>query len=437
MPICNSETFSFPAINRRKVEINFDGGNISSDGGILLLREIDRKIGLTDKISRLFPDSRDQGRITHSLKSMLQQRIYGLACGYEDCNDHDALRHDVALQTATDRSTSLASSPTLNRFENVSDRGFAVSSTKAMVDIFIESYKTPPKELILDFDGTDDLVHGGQEGKFYHGYYGNHCFLPLYVFCEKQLLVSYLRPSNIDGAKHSWAILSLLVKRFRQKWPSVTIIFRADGGFCRHKMLDWCDSNNVKYIVGMPRNKVLERKLAAPMRLAEEICNVSSEKARLFYSFSYKAKSWKRVRKIIGKAEHTSKGANPRFIVTNLEGGSRSLYDDMYCARGEMENRIKEQQLDLFADRTSCKKWWPNQMRLILSSLAYILIERMRSIALKGTKMANATAGSIRLKLLKIGAVITRNTRRITLRMASHCPHKKIFLLVAKKLAIE
>lgn len=437
MPISTLEKFEFPALNRRKVEINFNGGHVSSDGGTFLLRSIDRCLGLTDRISKLYSDSRDQRRVTHSLKSMLRQRVYGLACGYEDCNDHDELRHDIAFQTAVDRDGCLASSPTLNRLENGSDRDFAVSFHKEIVEVFISSFNVAPTQLILDFDATDDLVHGDQEGGFYHGYYGNHCFLPLYVFCDKRLLVSYLRPSNIDGAKHSWAILALLVKRFRQQWPEVSIIFRGDGGFCRNKMLDWCDRKNVKYIVGMPRNKVLERRLEAPMRLAEEICNVSGKKARLFYSFSYKAKSWKHQRKIIGKAEHTGKGANPRFVATNLKGSAKSLYDNIYCARGEMENRIKEQQMDLFADRTSCHNWWANQMRLILSSMAYILLERLRALALKGTKMANATAGSIRLKLLKIGAVITRNTRRIIFNLASHCPNKKLFLSVAKKLAIQ
>jgi len=437
MAVCIKERLYFPSLNRRNIEMDFSGGHISSDGGVLLLRDIDRNLGLTEKISSLLPDLRDQSKITHSLKSMLRQRVYGIACGYEDCNDHNQLRHDIAFQTASDRVDILASSPTLNRFENIADRSFAFSCHKVMVENFISSHKMAPKELVLDFDATDDLVHGNQEGKFYHGYYGNHCFLPLYVFCGKQLLVSYLRPSNIDGAKHSWAILALLVKRFRQVWPNVRIIFRGDGGFCRHKMLDWCDRNNVKYIVGIGRNKKLEGNLYAPIQLAEEIYNITGQKARLFYSFSYKAKSWSKSRRIIGKAEYTNQGANPRFIVTNLDGKSKYLYDNIYCARGEMENRIKEQQLDLFADRTSCHNWWANQMRLILSSLAYILIERMRALVLKGTEMASATVGTIRLKLLKVGAVITRNTRSIRFKMAEHFPHKKLFMLVAKKLAIQ
>ena len=322
------------------------------------------------------------------------------------------------------------------RFENGADRAVAVAAHREIVNTFIGSFSSPPKQLILDFDATDDLVHGDQEGKFFHGYYGNHCFLPLYVFCGKQLLVSYLRRSNIDGAKHAWAILSLLVKRFRQAWPDVQIIFRGDGGFCRHRMLDWCDRSKVDYIVGLARNKVLERKLAAPMRLAQEIYEVSGKKARLFYAFRYKAGSWKRERSVIGKAEYSSKGENPRFIMTTLCGMPSSLYDDIYCARGEMENRIKEQQLELFADRTSCSKWWSNQWRLILSSLAYILMERIRATALHGTQLKNATVGTIRLKLLKIGTVITRNTRRISFRMSSHYPYKELFMLAAKRLSM-
>ena len=436
MTICTSELTLFPSLNHKKIAVDFSGGHVSSDGGLLLLRAMDRRLGLTRRIAGLLKDDRDQSKVIHSMQTMLRQRVYGLACGYEDCNDHNDLRHDIALQTAAETTSALASSPTLCRFENGADRAVAVAAHREIVNTFIGSFSSPPKQLILDFDATDDLVHGDQEGKFFHGYYGNHCFLPLYVFCGKQLLVSYLRRSNIDGAKHAWAILSLLVKRFRQAWPDVQIIFRGDGGFCRHRMLDWCDRSKVDYIVGLARNKVLERKLAAPMRLAQEIYEVSGKKARLFYAFRYKAGSWKRERSVIGKAEYSSKGENPRFIMTTLCGMPSSLYDDIYCARGEMENRIKEQQLELFADRTSCSKWWSNQWRLILSSLAYILMERIRATALHGTQLKNATVGTIRLKLLKIGTVITRNTRRISFRMSSHYPYKELFMLAAKRLSM-
>jgi hypothetical protein len=436
MTICTSEVSLFPSLNHKKIAVDFSGGHISSDGGLLLLRAMDRRLGLTRRIADLLPDNRDQSKVIHSMLSMLRQRVYGLACGYEDCNDHNDLRHDIALQTSVETVSLLASSPTLCRFENAADRAVMVAAHREIVETFIRSFLTVPKQLILDFDATDDLVHGDQEGKFFHGYYGNHCFLPLYVFCGKQLLVSYLRQSNIDGAKHSWAILSLLVKRFRKEWPDVQIIFRGDGGFCRRNMLDWCDHHKVDYIVGIARNQVLEKKLAAPMRLAQEIYEVSGKKARLFYRFTYQAKSWKHKRNVIGKAEYSSKGDNPRFIVTTLGGMPGGVYDNVYCARGEMENRIKEQQLELFADRTSCSKWWPNQWRLILSSLAYILMERIRATALHGTQLKNATVGTIRLKLLKIGTVITRNTRRISFRMPCHYPYKELFMLVAKRLSM-
>lgn len=437
MPVCIKERLYFSSLNRRNIEMDFSGGHVSSDGGVLLLREVDRHIGLTDRISKFLPDLRDQSKVIHSLKSMLQQRVYGIACGYDDGNDHDTLRHDIAFQTATNRTSTLASPPTLHRFEMLADRNFAISAHKAMVESFITSFDTPPKELVLDFDATDDLVHGNQEGKFYHGYYGNHCFLPLYVFCGKDLLVSYLRPSNIDGAKHSWSILSLLVKRFRQVWPNVRIIFRGDGGFCRHKMLNWCERNDVGYIVGMASNKRLEAPLKPIINVARAAYENSGQKQRIFMPLSYQAGSWKCSRKVVAKAEYTSKGPNLRFIVTNLEGNSQHLYDKIYCARGDMENRIKEQQLDLFADRTSCHSWWSNQMRLILSSLAYILLQRLRDTALKDTQLAKATAGTIRNKLLKIGVVITRNTRRIRLKMASGYPLKQIFKIVVKQLARE
>lgn len=437
MPFCTKDRLYFPPLNRRNIEVDFSGGHVSSDGGVLLLREVDRRIGLTDRISNLLPDLRDQSKVIHSHKSMFQQRVYGLACGYEDGNDHSTLRDDIAFQTATHRTSTLASPPTLHRFEMLADRNFAISSHKAMIESFIESFDRPPTELVLDFDATDDLVHGDQEGKFYHGYYGNHCFLPLYVFCGKELLVSYLRPSNVDGAKHSWAILALLVKRFRQVWRNVRIIFRGDGGFCRHKMLSWCESNDIGYIVGIARNKRLEAQLKPIMNVAKAAYENSGQKQRIFIPLSYQAGSWKRARKLVAKAEHTSKGSNLRFIVTNLPGNSQQLYDDIYCGRGDMENRIKEQQLDLFADRTSCHNWWANQMRLILSSLAYILLQRLRAMALKGTQLANATVGTIRLKLLKIGTVIKRNTRRITFNMASGYPLKQIFKTVVKRLAKE
>ncbi len=424
---CISKRFEFLPFKKRKILASFSGGSITSDGGVLLLRQVEQKIKLLKRIAGIIPDNRDQNKIDHKILTMLKQRVFGIALGYEDLNDHNTLRSDIAFQTGVNSDTKLASSPTLCRFENKATKQIVFDIHKIIVDQFIESHSTPPKELTLDFDATDDLIHGNQVGKFFHGYYGNYCFLPLYVFCGKQLLVAYLRPSNKDGAKHAWAILSLLVKRFREVWPDVKIIFRGDGGFCRHQMFDWCDRKNVGYITGIARNSKLENLLESTMKVAKNGFDQTNEKQRIFTEFNYRAGSWTKERRIIGKAEYTSGGPNPRFVVTNLQADSQSIYDDIYCERGEMENRIKEQQLDLFADRTSCHKWWPNQLRLLFSSLAYIIIEYLQKHALKGTGFENSYVGTIRLKLLKIGAVILKNTRRIVFNLSSHYPYQDIF----------
>jgi hypothetical protein len=429
------EKITFPPCQKRIVEAEFVKEEVTSDGGVLLLREIDRTLNLTKQLSSIIPDERDQNRITHSLESMLQQRIYGIALGYEDLNDHTTLRNDPAIQTAVDRTESLASSPTLCRLENTADRKIAFESNKLMVENFIKSFVTPPKELILDFDPTEDEVHGHQENRHFHGYYDCYCFLPLLVFCGTQLLISYLRPSNIDGPKHAWAILALLVKRLRKAWPSVKIIFRGDSAFCRDLMLRWCERNNVTYIVGISQNQRLNKLSEGLQKTAENEYNKTKEKQRIFSEFKYAAKSWKDERRIIVKAEHTDKGANPRYIVTNEKSLiAQELYEKNYCGRGDMENRIKEMKHDLYSDRTSCHKWWPNQLRLIFSSMAYILIESTRRIALKNTELATAQCGTIRLKLYKIGAVILRNTRRIRFLLSSNYPKQELFLETAKKL---
>jgi hypothetical protein len=288
---------------------------------------------------------------------------------------------------------------------------------------------------VLDFDGTDDAVHGKQEGRFFHGYYDKYCFLPLYVFCGEQLLVAYLRPSNIDGAKRSWAILSLLVKAFRQRWPDVRIVFRGDSGFCRHRMMTWCERHDVHYIIGIAKNPRLTVMAEPYLAEAERRYEEQQSKQRLFTNLKYGAKTWSRERRVISKSEVTAKGRNPRFVVTNLPGDAQALYDDVYCARGDMENRIKEQQLGLFADRTSCHRWWPNQFRLLLSSLGYVLLENIRRRALRGTELAKAQATTIRLKLLKIGAVVLRNTRRVRFLLSSAYPYRDLFTLVVRRLA--
>lgn len=435
MSKCYQRTFEFPRVNRRVVEASFDGGDITSDGGVLLLRQADRLLGLSEAIARALKDPRRQASCDHDLKSLLRQRLYAIALGYEDLNDHDALRQDVALQTAVERDQSLASAPTLCRFEKRVDRETAWRLHEVLVEQFIDSFKRPPKKLILDFDATDDAVHGEQEGRFFHGFYRHYCFLPLYVFCGDQLLVSYLRPSNIDGAKHSWAILSLLVKRLRQAWPKVKIVFRGDSGFCRWKMLAWCDRHGIGYIVGLAKNKRLNV-LTASLQGEAAACFASTgQKIRWFTDIHYGARSWDRARRVIAKIEYSQHGANPRYVVTNLEADAKYLYDKLYCARGDMENRIKESQLDMFGDRTSCQRWWGNQFRLLLSSLAYTLIEAIRRIALKGTELARAYVGTIRLKLFKIGAVILKNTRRIRFLLASGCPYQELYFLVAHRLA--
>jgi len=432
---CTQESFAFPVCKRRVVEADFRGGDITSNGGVLLLREADRRLGLCEAVARVLKDPRDPRRCLHGSEDLLRQRVYALALGYEDLNDHDALRHDLAVQTAVDRIEPLASSATLCRWENRADREVAWRIHEVMLERFIASYESPPEELVLDFDATDDAVHGKQEGRFFHGYYDHYCFLPLYVFCGDRLLVSYLRPSRIDAARHAWAILALLVKRLRRAWPKVRIVFRGDAGFCRWRLLAWCERNDVGYIVGLAKNKRLNAQTAALQCKAQDQYAASKEKVRWFTEFPYAAGSWDRERRVIAKIEHTEQGINPRYVVTNLEGGAQALYDTLYCARGEMENRIKEQQLDLFADRTSCHRWWPNQFRLLLSSLAYTLLEAIRRLALAGTELERAYVGTLRLRLLKIGAVIVRNTRRIRFLLSSACPDKALFFQVASRLA--
>lgn len=434
MTNCTFSTIEFPSSCKRRVAADFSGGSVTSDGGVLLLRSADRLLGLTDRVSKCLFDGRQPGKVDHRFVALLRQRVFGLALGWEDVNDHATLRRDVAFQTAVGRDCPLASPSTLSRFENAANRDWAWSIHAVLVERFIASFDAAPEELVLDFDATDDAVHGRQEGRFFHGYYDHYCFLPLYVFCGERLLVSYLRPSKIDGAKHAWAVLALLVKRLRQAWPQVRIIVRGDSGFCRHRMLEWCDRHDVNYIVGVAKNARLNALAAVWLDQAASGFTATGVKQRLFGDITYGAKSWKRERRVIARIEHGAKGANPRYVVTNLEGNGQDLYETLYCARGDMENRIKEQQLALFADRTSCHKWWANQFRLLLASLAYTLIETIRRRGLFGTDLARAQAGTIRLKLLKIGAVIVRNTRRVRFMLSSACPDQDLFCLVAARL---
>lgn len=369
---------------------------------------------------------------------MLAQRVYGIALGYEDLNDHETLRTDPLFQFLSGRKPgadeALASPPTLCRFENALTRASLTRMSGVFVDQFIASFKEPPSEVVLDFDATDDVVHGKQEGRFFHGFYDNYCFLPLYVFCGQQLLCAYLRPSNIDAAKHSRAILKLLVTRLRQAWPETRIIWRADSGFCRWRMLRWCERHDVGYVVGIARNKVLER-LAAPfMDQAKQQFETTGQKQRCFYEVQYAAKTWSRQRRVIVKAEHLEQGPNCRFLVTNLHDPPGEIYDGRYVARGDMENRIKEQQLGLFADRTSCRKFLANQFRLLLASAAYLLIEDLRRSALQGTELRSAQVQTIRLKLLKIAARVRVTVRRIVLSLSSAYPYQRLFAYLVARL---
>ncbi len=433
MSKCNKFPIIFSSLKNKKIVANFKGGAITSDAGALLLREVDKKLCLTKNISKLIPDRREPGKIKHKITDMLRQRIYGLALGYEDLNDHIHLRKDLILRTAIEKDDILASSSTLCRFENKCERKIAFDIHKEMLNQFVKSFKKIPEKITLDFDSTDLPIHGKQENRHYHGYYKCDCFLPLHVFCEEKLLVSYLRPSNIDGAKHAWAILSLLVKYLKKIWPNVKIVFRADSGFCRPKMLTWCEKNNIDYIVGIGANLTLQKIINPLLNKAKKEFEISGEKQQLFTDFYYCAKSWNKQRRIIGKAEYNHKGDNKRFIITTLSESSEMVYKNVYCPRGNMENKIKEQ-FELFSYRTSCHEWWPNQFRVLLAGLSYILIENLRAIYLKETQLFTSQINTIRLKLFKIGAVICKNTRRIMIYISSSYPYQNIFQNLVTKL---
>jgi hypothetical protein len=425
---------TFSSTKGRQVEADFTGGQVSSDGGLLLVREVDRKLDLIRRVARRLSDERQGGKVVHANETMLRQRVMGLIAGWEDLNDAQTLRTDPVHQVAAGSAGELASAPTLCRFENRQARAAAWAVNSELVEQFIASYAKAPAMLILDFDATDTPVHGNQENRFFHGYYDCHCFLPLYVFCGDQLLVAYLRPSNIDAAKHAAAILKLLVTRLRQAWPRTKIVFRADSGFCRDRLLSWCDRHDVKYVVGIARNERLLALAAPLLRRAEKQFRKTQQKQRLFTAFNYAAGTWRQVRWVIAKAEHTAKGSNPRFILTNIVGDSQKIYDRRYCQRGEMENRVKEQMM-LFADRVSAHRWWPNQWRLLLSALAYTLMEALRRLALHGTALAQATCATIRTKLIKIGTVVVTKLTVIRLHLSSHHPLQELFCLARAALA--
>jgi len=458
---CSSEELVFEGFARRQVVGAFDGGEVTSNGGAPLLREADRAIGLTAKVSRCFRDDRNPAFVEHRLETLVSQRIHGLVLGYEDLNDHDEVRFDPALGLVSDvlrpRSAqpepgktvvaTLAGKSTLNRLEHglmgetsrycrigVDDEAMQ----QVFLDLYIEAHEAPPKRVILDFDATDDPLHGDQEGRFFHGYYRCYCYLPLYIFDGRHLLVAKLRQANIDASAGAREELARIVAHLRKAWPEVEIWIRADSGFARDELMSWCEENRVDYVLGLARNKRLEPQIAGELAEAKVAFEATGKPARVFKEIAYRTlDSWSRERRVVAKAEHLEKGANPRFIVTSLKEdkiGGQELYERIYCARGEMENRIKECQLDLYADRTSAATLHANQIRLWLASLAYVLTEAVRRLALAGTELANATAGTIRLKLLKIGAVVTVSIRRIKLAFASACPTKAVFALAHERL---
>ena len=446
---CNAEQLEFACVERRRVVSAFDGGTVSSDAGALLLGRTDEAIGLLDRLSGCFIDERDPQLIEHTMRTLIGQRVYGMALGYEDLNDHESLRHDVVFGTLLGKleprrrsdCAALAGKSTLNRLELHECAGSsryhkirpdAAAIERLWVDLFLDAHREAPSEIILDLDATDDPLHGHQEGRFFHGYYDGYCYLPLYIFCGEHLLCAKLRRSNIDGAAGSREEIERIVAQIRARWAAVKIILRADSGFCREELMSWCEQNAVDYVFGLAKNVRLVRAIGAELQEAKGESQHTQRPARRFKELFYRTrKSWCRPRRVVGKAEQTGDKANPRFIVTSLsmqQWPARELYEDFYCARGECENRIKEAQLDLFADRLSAATFRANQLRLWLASAAYVLMHALRRIGLTNTALARACANTIRLKLLKIGAVVTLSVRRVKLAMSEACPNQSEFI---------
>ena len=435
VPKCTEAPVGFGRVGRRVIEAAFDGGDIVSDGGVLLLRRVDERIGLTRAMAAVFGDSRRAASVNHGMREMLAQRLYGLCCGWEDVSDHNVLRHDLALQTAVGRVDELASGPTLSRLETSAASAHACALNGVLIDQFVASHVKAPKELVLDIDATHVPLHGAQEKSHFHRYYDNYCYLPLYVFAGQDLLACVLRPSSRDPASVLSALVKLLAARLRQAWPNVRLIVRADSGFCRPQALRRFDQWGVHYIIGLQKNSALLDHVALAELVLAEQHQDQGGKHRLIGEFDYAARTWDRQRRVIARLEHDARGANPRFVVTSLQGDATALYEQLYCARGEAENRIKEAQIDLFGRRASCHKFAANQLRLLLAALAYTLMINLRRLALKGTELERACTHTIRAKLLKIGAAVVRNTRRVRLLLASSHPLKHVFLTAAQALA--
>ena len=454
---CNPEAMLFARLDGRAVVADFGGGVMTSDAGALLLGATDRAIGLVDRFAACFSDGRQAGRVVHEARTLVDQRVFGIALGYEDLIDHDELRHDPVLGTVLGKLAAarpgyapLAGKSTLNRLEHAPEGGHRyrrighdpAAIEDLFVDLFLAAHAKAPERIVLDLDATDDPIHGHQEGRFFHGYYDCHCYLPLYVFCGDHLLAAKLRRSNIDASAGALEEVERIVARIRARWPQVEILLRADAGFAREALMAWCDANRVSYVFGLQRNKRLVERIHGELAQAKAEAQASGQAARRFADFRWTTlKSWSRERRVVAKAEWMAgrgeKGANPRFVVTSLSARAfeaRRLYEQLYCARGDMENRIKECQLDLVADRTSAASMKANQLRLWFASMAYVLLAALRRIALAGSRLAKATCGSIRLKLLKIGAQLRISARRIRTAMASACPHADVFVLAHARL---
>ena len=460
---CTATQLEFQSFGRRQVTGRFDGGRLTSDGGGVLLREVAQRLELFSRLAGCFTDYRRAGMVEHPVESLLAQRIYGLALGYEDINDHDTLRSDSLLallvgkadltgesrRRVRDKGCPLAGSSTLNRLElgtpeHASGHRYQkvvaapAELDRLLVDVFLDSHRRAPSVLWLDLDATDDPLHGQQEGRFFHGYYKSYCYLPLYIFCGAHLLCARLRPADREAAAGSVAEVARLVRQLRQRWPAVRIILRGDSGFCRDELMAWCEANGVQYLFGLSTNDRLEEMTAKALRKSHRRYLQTQRASRRFRELRYRTRtSWSRTRRVVAKAEHLAKGANPRFVVTNLDkqtAGARVLYEELYCARGDMENRIKEQQLDLFADRTSTATLRANQLRLYLSSFAYLLLHGLRRLGLAGTRWAKAQCGTIRTQILKLAAAVRITARRVWLAFASGYPHPAAFAAVLKQL---
>jgi hypothetical protein len=460
---CNQKSFAFHGLFRREVVARFDGGTITSDGGGLLLREVERRTGILEQFGACFVDHRAPDLVEHSVRELVGQRVYGLALGYEDLNDHDELRRDPLLATLVgkadptgedrvrmrDAGKPLAGKSTLNRLELTRVDAGPESRYKKIVlkegavdrlfvDVFLQAHGHAPDRIVLDLDATDDPLHGKQEGRFFHGFYGCYCYLPLYIFCGEFLLCARLRPSDIDASAGAVEEVQRIVGQVRAFWPHVEIILRADSGFAREVLMRWCEEHSVDYVFGLAKNVRLNRALGRELHQARRQHQATGAPARVFRDFSYQTRtSWSRKRRVVGKAEHLAAGPNPRFVVTSLPAeawDARSLYEDLYCARGDMENRIKEQQLYLFADRTSAATMRANQIRLWLSSVAYLLMQALRRLGLKGTALAQAQCQTIRLKLLKIGAQVRITVRKVWVSLASSSPYADLFAEVYRNL---